>query len=140
MTKNRILATVLFVLMLFTMISQFSAIHANGVETISVSYGLGKDGVEGIDKKVDGKTGVDGVATKVLKEYKTAIAGISGAVSLTFLIFFLINLAKLGSTAGNPQARQGALMGIVWCGLACAGIGAVGIFFGFFYGQKIMSS
>ena len=49
------------------------------------------------------------------------------------VVFFIINFMKLGSSAGNPQARSQALTGVLWTGLAAAGLGAVSIIAGFFY-------
>ncbi len=71
--------------------------------------------------------------TLIFAKYKTFIAGISGVAAITMLIFFILNFMKLGASAGNPQQRQQALMGVLWTGLAAAGLGAVSIFFGFFY-------
>lgn len=140
--KNRVFAFILLFIVLFSMASNFSVTHANGVDSIGVEYGLGRNGVKKgsnyIEKDATLKEGVNGLAEKVLTEYRTAIVGVSGAVSLTFLIFLLINFAKLGSSAGNPQMRQQAIMGIIWCGIACAGVGAIGIFFGFFYNAQVI--
>lgn len=71
--------------------------------------------------------------TTIFAKYKTFIAGISGIAAITMLVFFILNFMKLGASSGNPQQRQQALMGVLWTGLAAAGLGAVSIFFGFFY-------
>ena len=66
-------------------------------------------------------------------KYRTVVVGISGVGAITMIVFFIINFMKLGSSAGNPQARSQALTGVLWTGLAAAGLGAVSIIAGFFY-------
>lgn len=70
---------------------------------------------------------------KLFTEYRGVIVGISGIGAITMIVFFIINFMKLGASAGNPQARTQALIGIIWTGLAAAGLGGVTIFVGFFY-------
>ena len=70
---------------------------------------------------------------KIFTEYRGVIVGVSGIAAITMIVFFIINFMKLGASAGNPQARTQALMGIIWTGLAAAGCGGVTIFVGFFY-------
>lgn len=69
----------------------------------------------------------------LFSKYRTAVVGISGVGAITMIVFFIINFMKLGSSAGNPQARSQALTGVLWTGLAAAGLGAVSIIAGFFY-------
>ena len=68
---------------------------------------------------------------KIFGEYKAIIVGITGIGTLTMVALFIFNFMKLGSTAGNPQARQTCLTGLLWTGLAAAGLGGVTIFVGF---------
>lgn len=65
--------------------------------------------------------------------YKAFIVGISGIGAITMIVLFIINFLKLGASAGNPQARSQALSGVLWTGLAAAGLGAATIIVGFFY-------
>lgn len=62
---------------------------------------------------------------KIFKKYKGVIAGLSGICLLTFVVFFIINLAKLGGSASNPVARKDALMGLLWTGISAAASGSV---------------
>ena len=65
--------------------------------------------------------------------YKAFIVGISGIGAITMIVLFIVNFMKLGASAGNPQARSQALSGVLWTGLAAAGLGAATIIVGFFY-------
>ena len=111
----------------------------NGVD---VGYGLGQAGLEGsiINKLPENDEGTASqevlqiAGNNIFEEYRTAIIGITGLATLTFLIFFLINFIKLGKTSGNPQMREHSMTALIWTGIACAGCGAVTLFFGYFYG------
>lgn len=88
----------------------------------------------------DGGLNVMGIGTgdanqwnNLFGKYRTVVVGISGVGAITMIVFFIINFMKLGSSAGNPQARSQALTGVLWTGLAAAGLGAVSIIAGFFY-------
>ena len=78
-------------------------------------------------------TGSETSWNNLFSRYRTVIVGISGIGAITMIAFFIINFMKLGSSAGNPQARSQALTGVLWTGLAAAGLGAVSIIAGFFY-------
>ena len=88
----------------------------------------------------DGQLNVQGIGTgdanqwnNLFGRYRTVVVGVSGVGAITMIVFFIINFMKLGSSAGNPQARSQALTGVLWTGLAAAGLGAVSIIAGFFY-------
>ena len=88
----------------------------------------------------DGKLEIAGIGTgdsnqwnNLFAKYRTVIVGISGIGAITMIVFFIMNFMKLGASAGNPQARSQALTGVLWTGLAAAGLGAVSIIVGFFY-------
>lgn len=88
----------------------------------------------------DGSLDVMGIGTgdsnqwnNLFGKYRTVVVGVSGVGAITMIVFFIINFMKLGSSAGNPQARSQALTGVLWTGLAAAGLGAVSIIAGFFY-------
>ncbi len=71
--------------------------------------------------------------TNFIKKYRNFIVGISGIGAVSMILFFIMNFMKLGANAGNPQGRQQAITGLVFSGLAAAGLGAVSIIVGFFY-------
>lgn len=70
---------------------------------------------------------------ELIKKYKKFIVGISGIGAVSMIAFFIVQFMRLGASAGNPQARSQALVGVLWTGLAAAGLGAVTIIVGFFY-------
>jgi len=93
-----------------------------------------------VKMKDDGSLDVMGLGTgdsnqwnNLYSKYRTVIVGVSGIGAITMIIFFILNFMKLGASAGNPQARSQALSGVLWTGLAAAGLGAVSIIAGFFY-------
>lgn len=75
----------------------------------------------------------DSAWNNFFKKYNSIIAGISGLAAITFVAFFIFYFLKLGASAGNPQARGQALLGLLWTGIAAAGLGAVSIIVAFFY-------
>ena len=75
--------------------------------------------------------GQAGVWNDIFTQYKGVIVGITGIGTLTMVCLFIFNFMKLGQSAGNPQARSAALTGLLWTGLAAAGLGGVTIFVGF---------
>lgn len=66
-------------------------------------------------------------------KYKNFITGIAGIGAVTMVILFIVQFMKLGASAGNPNARSQALVGVLWTGIAAAGLGAVTLIVGFFY-------
>lgn len=71
--------------------------------------------------------------TAFLNKYKGFITGVAGIGAITMIVLFIIQFIKLGASAGNPQARSQALVGVLWTGIAAAGLGAVTLIVGFFY-------
>lgn len=71
--------------------------------------------------------------SSLFTKYRKFIVGISGIGAISMIAFFVMQFMKLGASAGNPQARSQALAGVLWTGLAAAGLGAVTIIVGFFY-------
>lgn len=79
-------------------------------------------------------TGADGSSwTKLISKYRFFIAGVSGIGAVSMILFFIINFMKLGGTSSNPQGRSSAIMGLVFSGLAAAGLGAVTFIVGIFF-------
>lgn len=78
-----------------------------------------------------------GAWTNFIEKYRFFIAGISGVAAISMILFFVLNFMKLGATSGNPGERSKAIGGLVWTGLAAAGLGGVSILVGFFYNAFI---
>lgn len=68
---------------------------------------------------------------KIYTKYKTVINFLYIIMTLTCLAGLIIAVMKLGSSGGNPQMRQQAVMGILFCGIGVALLGSVGLWFGF---------
>ena len=99
-------------------------------EVDNFKVNMGDDG--GLDVMGIG-TGDSNQWNNLFGKYRTVVVGVSGVGAITMIVFFILNFMKLGSSAGNPQARSQALTGVLWTGLAAAGLGAVSIIAGFFY-------
>jgi len=114
------------------MMSLFTPIvaHASGVGDVNVK-------VTSAGMTISGggftSTGAD-AWNNFIGKYKKFIIGISGIGAVTMIVLFIIQFLKLGASAGNPQARSQALVGVLWTGIAAAGLGAVTVIVGFFYG------
>lgn len=61
------------------------------------------------------------------------ITGISGIGILCCILAFIIQIIKLGASAGNPAEREKAIKGILWTGIGTAGCGAAALLFGLAY-------
>lgn len=82
------------------------------------------------------KDGAEGMATAwtdLITKYRFWISGIAGIAAVSMILFFILNFMKLGASAGNPSARSQAITGLVFTGIAAAGLGGVAIVVGFFY-------
>lgn len=81
-----------------------------------------------LKKKKGGKAWSD-----LIEKYRFFIAGISGIAAVSMILFFIINFMKLGASSGNPSERSKAIMGLIFSGLAAAGLGAVTFIVGIFF-------
>lgn len=70
------------------------------------------------------------VWNKIFVEYKGIIMGITGIGTMTMVVFFILNFIKLAKSADNPSEKSRALNGLLWTGIAAAGLGGVTIFVG----------
>lgn len=76
----------------------------------------------------------DGSFTTIITKYKSIAAAIMGILTITMLIFMLIQFTKLGAAGDNEMARKKALMGILTTGIATGLLGGATIIVGFFWG------
>lgn len=130
---NKTFSKILLFFITIMMVLQFVmpvAVHADGNE---FDYGVtyNDDGTLTRGSAYMDNEGQTGVWNKIFTEYKGVIVGITGIGTLTMVCLFIFNFMKLGQSAGNPQARSAALTGLLWTGLAAAGLGGVTIFVGF---------
>ncbi len=93
---------------------------------------VGSDGkVDENNQIIDSNT--NNSAATVISKYKTIATAISGILTITMLVFLLIQISKLGAAGDNDIARKKAIMGILTTGLATALFGGVTIVVGFFW-------
>lgn len=139
MTKSNSLSKLVTSLMVFLFtfmgLNLFAPITAHAEGNVGdVNVTVGDDGqltVNGGGMSSSTKSG--SAWTEFIKKYRNFIVGISGIGAVSMILFFVMNFMKLGANAGNPQGRSQAITGLVFSGLAAAGLGAVSIIVGFFY-------
>ena len=87
------------------------------------------------DGKIKDSAGADGAGgfETVITQYKTIAVAITGILTITMLIFMLIQFTKLGAAGDNEMARKKAIMGILTTGIATALLGGATIVVGFFW-------
>lgn len=103
------------------------SIEGNGTPKISVSGKSAEDlGVEDGANVGDVKYSA---WNTIFEEYKGFIMGIYGLFIMTCVLIFVISFAKLGASAGNPQARKNAIIGIACSGVGTALLGSLGLIF-----------
>lgn len=68
-----------------------------------------------------------------IKKYRTVIVGVSGIACVSMIAFFIFNFMKLGASSANPADRTKAIQGLLFSGIAAAGLGAVTLIVGYFY-------
>lgn len=94
---------------------------------------VGDDG--GINSSSDvAQQNTDGSFTTIITKYKAIAVAIMGILTITMLIFMLIQFTKLGAAGDNEMARKKAIMGILTTGIATALLGGATIIVGFFWG------
>lgn len=125
----------MLMLALTFILSAFSlmpTVEANAFDELDISMSGGKLQVSGGGMDYQDS---DSAWTSFLAKYKNFIIGISGVGTITMIGVFIYNFMKLGTTSTNPSERAKVLQGLVWSALAAAGLGAVTIIVGFFYGS-----
>ena len=65
--------------------------------------------------------------------FKTIGTAISGICAITALIYFVINLTKFSTSAGNDMQRARALKGLLFTGVSLALFGGITVIAGVFW-------
>lgn len=76
----------------------------------------------------------NGSFSTIITKYRSIATAIMGILTITMLIFMLIQFTKLGAAGDNEMARKKAIMGILTTGIATALLGGATIVVGFFWG------
>lgn len=71
---------------------------------------------------------------QIFSNISGVITGISGLGVLCCMLAFIIQIIKLGASAGNPAEREKAIKGLLWTGVGTAGCSAAALIFGLAYG------
>lgn len=100
----------------------------------SIFDAIGNDGTVG---QIGDGSAADGFTT-VMTQYRRIAVAITGILTITMLIFMLIQFTKLGASGDNEMARKKAIMGILTTGIATALLGGATIIIGFFW--NVLSS
>ena len=84
---------------------------------------MDKDGgtvsITGLDEEEEGSWNT------IFKKYKVVILGVSGILTLTFVILFGRSIVKLAANSDNPQGRREAIQSILWTFVAMALFGSI---------------
>jgi len=94
------------------------------------------DGSGGITSSGGGFSTTDNTATSIaniISKYKTVAVALTGVLTITMLIFMLLQFTKLGAAGDNEMARRKAIMGILTTGIATALLGGSTVVIGFFW-------
>lgn len=117
-----------------------TSIDVEGIQTTVYLSQKPTTGNVGVQMGDNGQLIVDGISAddtsswnQLFSRFKGIIVGLTGVGTLVMIVLFIIQFMKLGSSAGNPQARSQALTGVLWTGVAAALLGSVTIIVGFFY-------
>ncbi len=73
----------------------------------------------------------------VVNRYKTIALALTSVLTITMLIFMLLQFTKLGAAGDNEMARKRAIMGILTTGIATALLGGATIIIGFFWNALV---
>ncbi|AFV21965.1 MULTISPECIES: hypothetical protein [Bacillus] len=120
--KNGIMAFFLTLVMMMGFGLPVMQAHAEG-QIGDVEVKVGSDGKLELSGGGMSNTSNSGSAwTNFINKYRNFIVGISGIGAVSMIMFFIFQFMKLGASAGNPQARSQALTGLIWSGIAAAGL------------------
>lgn len=140
--KTRIMSFLMAFMLFFGMAVQSAPLaYAKGTTTTtttpktaasSIFDIVGDDGAIA-DNDITGANS-EGSFQIVISKYKSIAVALMGVLTITMLIFMLIQFTKLGAAGDNEMARKKAIMGILTTGIATALLGGSTIVVGFFWG------
>lgn len=130
--KNKIAFLVLFTILVMFSLSVLTPLRvfANSTGGLFEDFDVTYDD-NGMN--VTSESDTDGAWGTLIDKYKGFITGVAAVGAVTMVVLFIMQFLKLGASAGNPQARSQALVGVLWTGIAAAGLGAVALITGIFY-------
>lgn len=128
MTKRNF-AIILLMMLLVSTISPATVLATDGDMFNDFNVTIGPNNTV----NVDGNVNQTNAWKTLLDKYKGFITGIAAVGAVTMVVFFIMNFLKLGANSGNSKARGEAIVGLLWTGIAAAGLGAVALITGIFY-------
>ena len=135
---KKIMASLILMMMLVTMSTMFMTVAmADGDDGSSEDFEIGftvDEETGRMDLSRGGSAQQDGQSAwqKLIERYRNFIVGVSGIGAVTMLGVFIVNFMKLGTNATSNK-RSDIITGLIWSGVAAAGLGAVAFIVGFFY-------
>lgn len=130
-SKNIFIVTLILIIVTYIM-TFIMPINANAVFTTDFNVTWENTGTNSIGN--GSANSMNGSFSKIIDKYKTVITFVSAIGAVTMVAIFIINFMKLGTTSGNPTERSKCITGLIWSGLAAAGLGSVALIVGIFYG------
>lgn len=143
--KSRVMAFLMAVVLMFGLTGELTSVcfvnaYASDTTGTTGSNGTNIFDVIGDDGQVvNGGGGFDTdedsgqSITTIITKYKTIATAIMGILTITMLIFMLIQFTKLGAAGDNEMQRKRAIMGILTTGIATALLGGATVVVGFFW-------
>jgi hypothetical protein len=127
---TRITVITLMVLVLFSVVSPMTASAADTGgfwDDFDVTIEEGEDGAVNTGESENQGFGA------LIESLKEFIVGIAGVATVIAVGFFIFNFIKLGGS--NSRTRSEAISGLIYSGIATAGLGSVTLITAMFYGM-----
>lgn len=80
-----------------------------------------------------GASDTSGTFNTLYDKYKSVLNGVIGLVTITLVLLFVIQCAKLGAASDNAAKRSNSVSALLWIGISAGLLGAVYTFIGLFY-------
>ena len=95
--------------------------------------GLGVDGQGNLNLGTTESTSASDTFNTIYSKYKVILNGVIGLVTISLVLLFVIQCAKLGASADNAARRSTSISALLWIGVSAGLLGAVYTFIGLFY-------
>ena len=116
---------------------------ASGTNTTSASGSGGKSfddalNLIGDDGKINYSSTIatgstEGGLNGFIAKYKSLISGVCGVLSITMILFFILNVTKLSATADNDMARRKTINALLFSAISAVLMGGSSVFIGLFW-------
>ena len=117
---------IIFVLCILINLLSLNVFASNILDTSKLDEFSFDEGDNTADDKVDMRFQIkqsidsDSFWDIIYREYKDIITGISGLITMTFVVFFIKNIVAMSVNSDNPSERKKASIGLLWTGLGLA--------------------